>query len=73
MPALTNTPTESIACLENGDFGTMLQEDIGTSQASKTSSNYPNTDLFRLRHSTLEHALGIDVLIRVYFSCVQVL
>lgn len=65
MPALANAATESVAGLENGDFGAMLQKDVGTSQTSKSSSNNPDIDLFGFRHCSLKHALRIDVLIRV--------
>lgn len=65
MPTLPNAAAESVACLKNSDFGATLQKNVGTSQASKSSSNNADTNLFRYRHGSLEHAFRVDVLIRV--------
>ena len=45
MLALGHSSTESIPCLEDGDFGSMLQQDIRTPQASEAGAYDAHAEL----------------------------
>lgn len=45
MLTLSDSPTESISCLEDSDFGAMLQQDVRGSQSCKASTDDAYTHL----------------------------
>jgi hypothetical protein len=64
MPTLPNATSKPIPCLKNRDFDAMLQQNIGTSQPSKPSTDNAHMDhLRRFRHGAFEHIFGMYVLV----------
>ena len=62
MPALAYPTTKSVPSFQNGDFEAMLQQDVGTSQASEPGSDDSDADRRCSRHGRPEHVPGGGVL-----------
>jgi hypothetical protein len=54
---LVKSTADAISCLEYGDFGTRLQEDIGTSQACNAA---PNDRYMRRSRDLYTHHEGLS-------------